>query len=169
MKGVGARLGHHVHSASLRVLRRKPSGFHIELLDRVGKGHRHGGRVDVVVVGGAVQRVARSEADAAAHRNPRQVRASGVEARRGRLDGSTGKRDQVGHAPAVQRQLENPLVLNDLAYTGVPCLDERGVGLNLNLFADLSDCQHRIDGKIRVHLQHHSHLHKSSESCQRGL
>src|SRR5262245_7857920 len=70
----------------------------------------------------------------------------------------SGKLDEVRRIASVQRQLKNPLVLDDLSNTCGACLHEPCIGLNLNRFRDLTYLQHRIDDRIAVDLQNDSRL-----------
>src|SRR5262245_35658884 len=67
--------------------------------------------------------------------------------------GRSSQLDKIVDLPAVQRQLEDPLVFNNRTDSGAAGLDQCGIRLYLNLLGHLTDFQHRIDDWIRVHLQ----------------
>src|SRR5262245_56184226 len=81
-------------------------------------------------------------------------------------DGGTGECDQIGDVASVERELENALVLNNCADCRSACLNERGIGLNLDLLGYLTDLQGRINHWTAVDLQNDSGLHKGAKSRQ---
>src|SRR5262249_30678409 len=84
-----------------------------------------------------------------------------------RNNGAAGKRDQIGHVAAVERQFENPLILDHLADAYASCFNQRGIGLNLNLLADLSNFEDRIYHRRGIYLQNNSRLHERTEARYR--
>src|SRR5262245_51372677 len=60
----------------------------------------------------------------------------------------SGKLDEVGWIASVERQLEDPLILDYLTNACSACLHQRRVGLNLDRFRDLAHLQHSIYDRI---------------------
>ena len=111
---------------------------------------------------GAVQAVIHSERNTASDRYIRKIVEQSSRARIRRHCRSR-ERDQIGYLPAIQRQFHNALLFDDLADTDVARLDQSGVRLNLDLFADLSDFKRWIDDGIAIDLQHDSRLHERAK------
>ena len=65
----------------------------------------------------------------------------GVEVAGGRRGGEAGEEDQLGRLPAVQRQLDDALVVDDLADAGRVRFDHRRVRGDGDLLADGADAR----------------------------
>ena len=95
-----------------------------EFLQRVGERHRQVHVALRAVVRRPVEQVADADGQAAGDRDGH---ASGKvpAADDSGLHHRTGQHDQISHLPALQRQLEDPLVVHDVADAGAPDIDER--------------------------------------------
>src|SRR5207253_7117020 len=79
---------------------------------------------------------------------------------------SAGKRDEVRHLPAIERQLKNALVLNDGSDPRGSRLDLNSIRLDFDLLRHLTDLQNRVDHRVAVYLQHNAALNKRAKSRQ---
>ena len=73
------------------------------------------------------------------------------------------KRNQVGHLPAIERQLENALVLHHLTDARGPGFHQRGAGLDLHRLRKLTKLQDDVDHGTAVDLQHDAGLRMRPE------
>ena len=69
----------------------------------------------------------------------------------------------------LQRELHNPLLLDDVAEAGAPHVDERRRRHHRQRLRDVPHAQHRIDHRVRVDLQHDAGLHIGAKSLQGDL
>ena len=150
------------------VRRREAARFDFNLLQRVGKRQRKVGPVVRVVVHRAVQREGQAERLPARHRDPRAARHALI-ARHPDLNGPPTEGDQVGDLSSVQWQLEDALVLDDLADAGIARLHHRGVRLDRHAFFELSHFQDDVDDRARIDLEHDPGLHEGSKAGQGNL
>src|SRR5262249_36204891 len=100
----------------------------------------------------AIERVVGSERGLAADADRIQVQEPS-RPHSGKTYGCSGKRDQIRHIAAVQRQFDDALVFDYRTNRGSPGFDQRGVRLDLNLFGDLSNLESWINHRTAVHLQ----------------
>ena len=125
---VGARLGDQVHRRRgvVAVARRQRAGLDLELLQRVGERRRQVQVVERIVVGAAVHDVGDAVGLAAGDRDrDGRVVLVGVEVARRRGRRQPGQEDQLGRLAAVQRNLGDLLVVDDLPDAGGARFDGR--------------------------------------------
>ncbi len=72
---------------------------------------------------------------------------------------------QVGGIPAVERQVQDPLVVHHLADAEVARLDHQRVGLNGDVLGDLAERQGDVDDRVRADLQHDAGLRVGAKPC----
>ena len=80
------------------------------------------------------------------------------------LDGQAGKSDQIGRLPPIERQIEDPLRLDDRSHTRASRFDRSRACLHLDRFGDLADAEHYRNRRIAANLQLDSSLHVAAES-----
>src|SRR5262245_28846954 len=135
------------------VLSREGAGLNLEFLQRIRKWQRKIEVVIGIVMHGSIEKVSHSRPQAAADRDTLSSRHTpgGVAFY---CDGSSGKRDEVRHLTPIQGQLKDPLILDDLTDTTRAGLNQCGVCLNFDLFAELSNLKSSVDDRVAVDLQH---------------
>ena len=170
---VGPRFGDHVdHPTRMQTVAcGKTAGLNAELLQRVGERERH---VDVREVGdvvAAVQQVIGSVALPAGDRHGGRARiilaADHVRVRRRR--GGAGDHDEVGDLAPVQRQLDDPALVDHLRDRVRPGLDHVGAGRDLHVFGDGAHLHDDIHLHATADLQHDTGLHMRLEAVRRHL
>ena len=139
----------------MTVPRRQRARLDLELLQRVRKRRRQIQVVERIIVRAAVHDVGDAVGLAACHRDrDRWEILVGVEVAGGSGGRETGEKDQLGGLPAVQRHLEDALIVDHLSDAGAVRLDEARVRDDGHLFADGADAQRDVDLGVRAHLQH---------------
>ena len=146
-------------------MRGEAARFYFEFLESVWKGQWKTLAVVRIDVDCAVQHVADSGQKPARNGNNGLSGVCSVR-RCSRLCSRTSQRDEFGNIPAIQRQLQDPLVFYNLANPCIPGFHHRRIGLHFNLFRYLSDFEDGIDRGAAVHLQNNSALQKRAESRQ---
>ena len=68
------------------------------------------------------------------------------------------KLDQIGSLAAVERQIENALILDHRADAGVLRFHLRRIGFHLHCLRNRADVQSHVDGRIGGHLKHDAGL-----------
>jgi hypothetical protein len=122
---VRARFGDGVHRRARvhAVGRGRAARRDAELLQRIGKRKRHAARVLDVVVKRAVQHVHDTEIEPARDGDVHPtLEAAAVRA--SRLNRRARERDEVGDLAPLKRQLDDPLLLHDLANAGASHVDD---------------------------------------------
>src|SRR5439155_2353625 len=146
----------------------QPASLHLELLKRIGKWQRQSLTVVRVEVADSVQAIRRSEAQAAGCRYDQPVGETPVSCRI-QQDGRASQKDQLGSVASVERQFQDPLVLDELPNADVPRLDRDSVGLYLDRVRHLAHLQYWVDYCTAVDLQDNASLHVSPEPGQSSL
>ena len=150
------------------VLRGEAARRDAELLERVGKRQRE---IDVllrVVVRGAVERVADAGRQAAGHGNPDAPRRGAVRGF-GRLHRRAREHEQVGDLASLQRELDDPLLLDHRADARAAHVHDRRRGFHRHGFFERAERERRVHRRRRAHLQHEPRLHVGAETLQRNL
>ena len=174
MQLIRARLGDRVDLAARSPAAARSGAaadFHLKLLERIREREWHLRVVIRIVMHGSVQGIHHSELQSASDgdkiscstRTPNKTaryRACNP------LDSGARDCDQVGDPAPLQRQFQNPLVLDDRTHSRAPRFHERGIGLHLDLFGDLTDLQNRVDHRVAVDLQDNSGLYKRTKTEQ---
>ena len=152
---VGARLRDRVdrRPGSHAVVGRQAARRDAEFLQRVRERQRHAAAALQVVVHGAIEKVRHAEGLTAGHRH---THAAGevVGRRRSCLHRGAREHDQVGNLASLERQLENPLLLDHLADAGAAHVDERRSRFDGDGLFKAADREHGIDRGRGRHLQH---------------
>src|SRR5712691_3515897 len=117
--GYGADLGF------LTMLCCQAASFYFEFLQGVREGQGQRSFSDEVDVTGPVQVIGRSEAQSAAHGDDRSCKS--IIARCCGLDRGAIERDQIRYDSSIERQFYDPLVLNDLADSGISGFNQSSV------------------------------------------
>src|SRR5215471_2900106 len=166
--GSGFRNGVDGTGRVVAVLRGQSVHFHFEFLESVWKWKRQVQIVFGIVVRSPVEHVIETAVHAAADLDDdsRVIPDSRVKRGIGRGNGSSGEEDQFGGIAAIERQLQNPLVIDDIAYSGTAGFDESRVGLDFHFIGDLSDLKNGIHCWSRSNLQRDSGLYISPEAGQ---
>ena len=99
----------------------------------------------------------------------RRIVLVGVEVAGRRRRREAGEEDQLGGLPAVERQLDDALVVDDLADAGGMRLDHRRVRGHRDLLADRADRERDVDLRVGADLQDDAVLHVGVEPRQRDL
>ena len=166
-----AGLGDGAHPRCFPLLDAGAAGIDLELLQRIREGERirpatarvGEARTVQTVIGGVTQTARYLE-----HRLRMKVNTLATRGNR-HLGCCAGEGNQIGHIAPVERQLDNPLVIDHLADRQVPHLHSDRVGLYLDRLADLAHVEHNVDHRAAVDLQQNAGLHKSAETGQRRL
>ena len=120
------------------VLRRQAAGGHLELLQRIRERERQPAVTADVVVHGAVEGVGDAGEHAARDRDLRPALEPLV-AGPARLEGATRQDDEVGDLAALERQLHDPLLLDDRADAGAPHVHEGRGGFHRHRLLEIPD------------------------------
>ncbi len=115
-----------------------------------------------------VERVGHAERQAATDRDEHAARHAAGGGGAG-LDGGAGEHDQVGDLAALQRQLQDRLVVHDRADARAADVDERRRGLHGDRLLERAHGERRIDRRRPAHLQDDARLHVGPESLERDL
>ena len=89
--------------------------------------------------------------------------------RRAGLHGRAGDHDQVGDLAALERQLDDPLVLDDVADAGAAHIDDRRGRLDRDRLLEIADRELRVERRRGADLQHDAGLDVGTESLERHL
>ena len=164
---IGARLGDGVHRRGRMhaALRRQAAGRDAEFLQRVGKRERQAGGILRIVVDGAVERIRHAEREPSGHRDVHASLKVAV-TRTSRLDRRAGQHDQIRHLPALERQLDDPRLVDDRADARAADVHERRRGFDGDGFLQVADAQRGVDRRRRAHLQHDARLQVALESLE---
>ena len=107
---------------------------------------------------------------AAGHRNRRRrIVLVRLKVGRWRGSGQPRKQDQLRGLPAIERQLDDSLVVDDLTDPGAARLDERRTGGHGDHLAQNTNLQFNVELRIRAYLQNDAFLQIRRESVQRDL
>ena len=82
----------------------------------------------------------------------------------GDRNGPSGHRYELSDLAAIERQIDDLLLIDHLADAGAVRFHHRRRGLHLDLFADRADPQDRVDRGRRVDLQHDAALNICTEA-----
>jgi hypothetical protein len=93
----------------------------------------------------------------------------GVEIPGRRRRGEPREEDQLGHLASVERQLDDALVIDDLADARAVSFDGRRVAGHRHLLRHVADPQRHVDHWIRADLEHDTVLDIGVEARQRHL
>ena len=147
---------------------RTSAGLDFELLKSVRKRKGNIAVVGRVLVMGTVQCERDSGVQSTGNRIARGCESIAAVAirDRGRVR-TAGQSDQIDNVPAIQWQIQDAGVLHNLTHSHTAGFDQRGIRLNLNLFADLPDFQNRIENGVAVDFQHNAGLDEGPETRQR--
>ena len=152
------------------VARRQRAGLDLELLDRVGERRGEVQVVEGIVVRAAVHDVRHAVGLAAGDGNrDRRVVLVGVEIPGRRRRRETGEENQLRGLAAVERNLVDPLVVDDLSHTRGARFDHGRIGEHRDLFAKVADAQRDLDRRVGVDLQDDAVLHVGVEPRERDL
>ena len=138
--------------------------LHFELLRRIREGQiqaHTGQKIDVIR---AIQTVIRSGGNTTTNGDLRSAEQSACNCPC--LDSRAGQRDQVAYVASIERQLADALAFDNQADARRSRLHQCCIGLNLDLFCDLTDFECKVDHRTRIDLQNNSSLHESSENRQ---
>src|SRR5262249_38892366 len=80
---------------------------------------------------------------------------------------SSQQRQEIGRIPALKRQVDYLLVLDDLTNSQIASLDHRYIRLNLHLLIHLADFERNSQVWVLVDTEFNSGLHKRAEPRQR--
>ena len=166
---VRARLGDRIDTCPRvhAVLGGQPAGRDPEFLQRVRERQRQVGVGLRVVVRRAVEHVGDAKRQAAGDRD--RHAAWNAALRDAGLDGSASQNKEVRDLASLQRQLHDPLVLDDRADARAAHVHERGRGVDRHCFLDAAHRQHGIDDRRCGDLQHDAGLLVASEPRQRDF
>jgi hypothetical protein len=137
--------------------RRQAATRHAELLERIRERERQVAEVVGTVVRGAIELVLDAVAEAPRHRD---ADAAG-RAERGHAPGVHGRpreHDQVRDVPALQRQLDDLLLLDDLVDPRAADVDERRLRRDGDRLLDVAERELRVDDRVGVDLEHDARL-----------
>ena len=165
---VGARLGDGVDRPARfeTAVGAHTAGLDLEFLQGVGEWQRHLCTVVRIVMHRSIQGIPDAKGLPACNRD-QNCTLPRLRVCSSRLDRGASQRNQVSDLASVQGKFENPLIFDDLADRCGSRFDLSRIGLNLNLFRNLSDSKYGIDNRSTVHLQNNAAFCKRSESWQR--
>ena len=168
VESVGSRLGYDIdHTARVQpVLGRQSVGLHAEFLHRVRERNRHVHVAEGVVIIAAVQQVVQAVGRPAGHRKlAGSVGAAHVLAARQvapvqghRAGGDSRDHQQVGQVTPIERQIHDPLRLDDLRYRRIPRLHHAGAGLHFHRLRQCAHLQRDVLREVLRHLQRDARL-----------
>ncbi len=168
VQAVGARLHDRIDRRGRvhAVVRGQAARRDAELLQRVRERKRQVGVVVGVVVHRTVKGVPDAAAEAAGDGNrdalgdPELGDPAGV-------DGRAGERDEVGDLAPLQRQLDDPFLLDDLADAGAAHVNQRRGRFHRHGLLEVADGERRVERRRRADLQHDAGLDVGAEALQR--
>src|SRR5262245_7004474 len=155
----------------MTILRGQSIHFNFELLKRVRERQRQIQIVFRIAVRPSVQQVVQAAVHSAADLNHNggivsDTRIKRVVRCRNR---SPSEKDQLRWITAIQRQLQNTLVVDDISHAGTARFGKSGIGLDFHLVRDLSDFKDGIHDRIRSNLQNDSGLYVRLKTRQSSL
>ena len=167
---VGARLRDRAHRGAgpHAVLGVGAARGDAELLHRVGKRQRETGSVLGVVVQRAVQQIRHTERQPAGDGDVHATLEAAV-VRPSHVDRGARLEDQVGDLASLQRQLDNALLLDDLADACALRVHERRRRLDGNRLGQLAQSKGDVDRRRRGHLQDDARLDIGAEAREHDL
>ena len=164
-EAVRARLRHGVDRRPRfdSVLCGQTAGRDTELLQRVRERQRVVDVLLLVVVVCAVQNVRDAGFESAPHRDPHAARRAprGVDSR---LHRRAREHEQVGHLAALERQLEDTLVLDHGADAGAAHVHERRRGVHGDRLLERPQFERCIDRRRRAYREDEPRLHVAAEA-----
>ena len=179
VKSIAARLGYNVdHAARMQsVLGRQTVGLHVEFRYRVRERNGQIHVAEGVVIVAAIQQ----EIDAVGRAAGNRILARTV----GSLDvlaagqvisvdghgrrGEAGNLQQGGRIAAVERQIDQPLLVHHLRDGVLLGFHLGGVGGDLNALRQGADCQGDRDAPVTGHFEFNALLHMSLETGRRDF
>ena len=86
-----------------------------------------------------------------------------------RLHGRAGEHDQVGDLASLQRQLHDPLLLDDLLMPALRTSTSGAAASTVTVSSSVADGERDVDRRRGADLQHDAGLHVGAEPCERHL
>src|SRR6266481_1280843 len=141
----------------LSVLGRYRAGFYLELLQGIGKRQGKIRIAEGIVMSSSIQEerqaIIQTATDGNKIRRPGPCRSLITTSDRG-----AGKNNQIRNLAPIERQLQDAHVIDHLADTRAPRLDQSRICLDLDLFTNLADLQADVDDWITADLQNDARL-----------